>query len=410
MRRASSTLVLGTIKCQKLKAHVVKLVNTLHSGCSELKLLEVRVFSWAQSNPVYNWIFFVFTMNVTFLHTISYHREINNLITDISLSVKDSDFVFFEYPCLRESNNILFQIYKFRKHLKKDRIDVVHVYDYIDAYLTILATKGLNVKIVYSDYSYHDNLRGFKRQICKKVFRKVDHIIFQSEVHKNYKEKKYNLNQGKCSKLFHAFCYERFDNYDFKSVRDEFFIDDLRYLIGTMGDFTPHCDMMSVFKMVKKLRRTGRNFTCVVAGGQVEEYDTYYDTCKYFYLIQGLDNYITYMGRRDDDANLLNQFDVFVYTSAREVVALPVIEAMISGVNVVVNDCEMIREITCNGKYASLYESDNDLDFAVKTRDVLLNLEDNKLISQVVKEETRLIFSMERHIKGLKNIYSKIIK
>ena len=46
MRRASSTLVLGT---QKLKAHVVKLVNTLHSGCSELKLLEVRVFSWAQT-------------------------------------------------------------------------------------------------------------------------------------------------------------------------------------------------------------------------------------------------------------------------------------------------------------------------------------------------------------------------
>ena len=46
MRRASSTLVLGTQKL--LKAHVVKLVNTLHSGCSELKLLEVRVFSWAQ--------------------------------------------------------------------------------------------------------------------------------------------------------------------------------------------------------------------------------------------------------------------------------------------------------------------------------------------------------------------------
>ena len=36
-------------KYQKLNAHVVKLVNTLHSGCSELKLLEVRVFSWAQA-------------------------------------------------------------------------------------------------------------------------------------------------------------------------------------------------------------------------------------------------------------------------------------------------------------------------------------------------------------------------
>ncbi len=50
MRHASSTLVLGTNGIQEIppKAHVVKLVNTLHSGCSELKLLEVRVFSWAQ--------------------------------------------------------------------------------------------------------------------------------------------------------------------------------------------------------------------------------------------------------------------------------------------------------------------------------------------------------------------------
>ena len=50
MRRVSSTLVLGTQGIQEIppKAHVVKLVNTLHSGCSERTLLEVRVFSWAR--------------------------------------------------------------------------------------------------------------------------------------------------------------------------------------------------------------------------------------------------------------------------------------------------------------------------------------------------------------------------
>lgn len=348
-------------------------------------------------------------MNVTFLHTTSSHREIKDLISDISSNVKTSDFAFFDHPCLREGKNILLQIYKFRKYLKINKIDIVHVYDYIDAYLVMLASKGLSVKIVFSDYSYHDDLKGLKYRICKNVFGKVDYVIFQSEIHKKYIIKKYQLDQEKCSKLFHAFCYKRFDSYLFSSIRDEFFIEDLRYLIGTIGDFTPHRDMMSVFKMVKKLRRTGRNFTCVVAGGQVEEYDHYYDTCKYYYLLQGLDNYITYMGRRYDDANLLSQLDVFVYNSAREVVALPVIEAMISGVNVVVNDCDMIREITCNGKYASLYKDNDSSDFAVKTRYALLDLEDNKLISQVVKEETRIIFSIERHIKGLKQIYSKII-
>ena len=199
------------------------------------------------------------------------------------------------------------------------------------------------------------------------------------------------------------------DNYEYKSVRDEFFIDDFRYLIGTIGDFTPEHNIMSIFKMIKKLRRTGRNFTCVVAGGQIEEYDTYYNSCKYYYLIQGLDNYITYIGKRDDDANLLNQLDLFVYSSGKEPIAIPVIEAMTQGVNVVANDCDMIREISFNGKYAVMYEEDNDKDFALKTREVLLNLEDNKLISQVVKEETREIYSIKRHISALRNIYSTII-
>ena len=47
------------------KAHVVKLVNTLHSGCSERTLLEVRVFSWARKTEIgYSPIFFCFTITL----------------------------------------------------------------------------------------------------------------------------------------------------------------------------------------------------------------------------------------------------------------------------------------------------------------------------------------------------------
>ncbi len=348
-------------------------------------------------------------MRVTFLHTIPYRYEINNLILDISLNVKKKDFQFFDYPCLHTSGNILLNLFRLRRFIKVNKIDVIHVYDYIDAYLVSRIIGGLNVKVVFSDYYYHDDLSGFKNHIYKTVLKKIDSIILQSESHKNYLADSYNISLEKCSKLYHAFCFKRFDGFEYKSVRDEFFIDDLRYLIATIGDFTPQRNMMSVFKMVKKLRRTGRNFTCVVAGDQVDEHDSNYNACKYYYILQGLDNYITFMGKRQDDANILSQLDLFVYSSGRETVAIPVIEAMASGVNVVANDSDMIREITFNGKYAMLYEDNNDLDFAMKAREVLLNLEDYKMISQVVKEETRQIFSIDKHIDGLKQIYSKII-
>ncbi len=356
------------------------------------------------SNPVNSWIFF-YIMRILFLHTIPYRYEINNLILDVSLNVKKTDFRIFTFPCLWSSGNVLVNLFKLRNYIKENNIDIIHVYDYTDAYLLLKIVGKLKVKVVYSDYYYHDELKGVRHHIYKTVLKGVNHIIFQSESHKKYLMNLYDIASYKCSKLYHAFCFKRFDDFDYKSIRDEFFIDDLRYLIGTIGDFTPQRDMMSIFKMVKKLRRTGRNFTCVIAGGQVEEYDDNYDSCKYYYLIQGLDNYITYMGRREDDANLLSQMDLFVYNSAREAIAIPVVEAMLSGVNVVVNDCEMIREITSNGKYATLYEDNNDKDFAMKSRDVLLDLEDYKMISQVVKEETRQIFSIDRHIEGLRHIY-----
>ena len=348
-------------------------------------------------------------MRTVFLHTIPCRYEVNNLILDISLNVKKTDFQFFEFPCLWSSGHFLVNLFKLKRFVKKNRIDVIHVYDYVDAYLVLKIAKGLNVKVIFSDYSYHDDLNGIKSRICKKVLKKVDYIIFQSEAHKKHMMNSFGVNPDKCSKLYHAFCFKRFDGFDYKSVRDEFFIDDLRYLIGTIGDFTPQRNMLSVFKMVKKLRRTGRNFTCVFAGDQVDEYDSNYNDCKYYYILQGLDNYITYMGRREDDANVLSQLDLFVYNSAKEPIAIPVIEAMASGTNVVVNDCEMIREITSNGKYAVLYENDNDMDFATKVRGVLLDLEDYELISQVVKEETRQIFSIEKHICGLKQIYLKLL-
>ena len=131
--------------------------------------------------------------------------------------------------------------------------------------------------------------------------------------------------------------------------------------------------------MVKKLRKSGRNFTCVVSGGLNEKDDAYFDECKYYYLIQGLENYVTYVGDRKDTNNYLSQLDAFVYHSDDESVALSVIEAMMMGINVVVNDNEMIKEITYNGKYATLYKTKDAVDFAEKTRDILNNLEDYKL-------------------------------
>lgn len=349
-------------------------------------------------------------MKVLFLHTNPYHQYIDGLIGDILPNIKLKDIQSFEmsYPDFKFYD--FFKMYKLRNFVKTNKIDVVQTYHYVDAYYVLKVCKGLNVKVVYSDYSPHDEFKGFDEMMRRYVLSNADAIIFPTNSHKDYTVSKYALDGGKCFKLFHAFSVKRLDSYDFASVRDEYFIDDFRYLIGTVGDFTPEHNVMNVFKMVRKLRRTGRNFTCVVAGDELEEYESFYNDCRYYYLVQGLDNYITYGGRRCDTSNFISQLDAFVYHSDTEAVAIPVIEAMLCGANVIVNDNEMIREITSNGKYASLYKTDSPEDFALKTRDVLTNLDDNRMIAEVVKEECRAIFSIEKHIHGLRDIYLNVLK
>ncbi len=347
-------------------------------------------------------------MRIAFLHTDHKSVEINNLISDIFLSVSENDFDCVEYNCLfGKDKNFIKEIFRFYKFLKNNKIDVVHTYSYIDAYIALKLCKRLNIRVVFSNYFYHDELKGFKKKIFHNVVKNTT-MIFQTETQKKHYLSKYQLDDNEHFKLFHAFNFERYDSYEFKSLRDEFFIEDLKYLIATLGDFSPEHDVLNIFKMVKKLRRSGRNFICLIAGDMLDEYDSYYDDCRYYYLIQGLDNYISYIGHRNDHSNILSQLDAFLYHSDNEAVALPVIEALISGANVIVNESEMIKELTFNGKYATLYKTKDEKDFAEKTRDVLNNLEDYRLISEVVKEECRNIFSIENHIFGLKNIYSKL--
>ena len=66
-----------------------------------------------------------------------------------------------------------------------------------------------------------------------------------------------------------------------------------------------------------------------ITDDMIEKYDFYFDDCKYYYLVHGLDNYVNYIGHRYDSVNFLSQLDVFVYHTDNEPISLPIIQAMI---------------------------------------------------------------------------------
>ncbi|MBR5781478.1 MAG: glycosyltransferase [Bacteroidales bacterium] len=349
-------------------------------------------------------------MRIALLHTNPYYQEIEDLILDIVSHPKNKDLQFFEFHSADFKWFRIRRLFQLRSFLKKNNIDIIHTYHYHEAFYALMAAKGLGIKVVYSSYFYHDDLKACYKWMFEYVLKNVDSIIFQSDVHKDRVIAQYKLNPERHFKLYHGFSPYRFDNFCYNSLRDELFIDDFKFVIGSHGDFTPEHGLMNIMKMIKKLRKTGRNFVCLLSGEQNDENDAYFNDCKYYYLLQGLDNYINFIGRRYDIANYMSQLDVFLYHSDNETVALPVMQALIAGANVVANDNEMIREICSGGKYATLYKSDDIDDFAEKTRMVLNDIEEFQLIAETVQEECRIIFGIDRHIAGLIDVYSKVNK
>ncbi len=87
---------------------------------------------------------------------------------------------------------------------------------------------------------------------------------------------------------------------------------------------------------------------------------------------------------------------------------------MASALPVVVNDWEVMKEITGQGKYASLYETGNVEDCLSK----ILALNQKKVADAdcLKEDETRIskeireMYSIENHIRGLYDIYKSCSK
>jgi len=115
---------------------------------------------------------------------------------------------------------------------------------------------------------------------------------------------------------------------------------------------------------------------------------------------------------RQDVPELLMQMDGFVYSSVSDTFGIAVVEAMAAGLPVIVNDWEVMREITNDGAWATLYRSNDAEDCADKIDKLIHELRTNR--EQVMQRcesiahEVRAKFSIENHIRQLEQIYNSL--
>ena len=314
---------------------------------------------------------------------------------------------------------------RLRRLLLKERVSVVHAQQAIDCLYAVLATWGTDIRVVETFHGFDFGAGKRARWLNRLSIRMADAVCFVSGTQHDYFIRRYGL-QKQLSKL-----HVVYNGVDFSKLDDPKAVPDFLSETGpaTAGNFGNHAAAVplsgirlamvgnfvrvraqnSICRSIRLLREQGHtNFDFFFIGKRDEAEPWRYDDCVRYCRENGLGN-VHFLGGRGDVPAILQHIDGFVYATDHDTFGIAVVEAMAAGVPVVVNDWQVMTEITHDGQWAALYRTGDYADCARAVSGLIEHLPDRKRKAAAIAPEVRAAFSIERHINRLAEIYDKII-
>jgi glycosyltransferase involved in cell wall biosynthesis len=253
--------------------------------------------------------------------------------------------------------------------------------------------------------------------ILKFIIKRTDVNIFVSETQRQYYQQQYSLKSEKQQVVYNGISFDKLDtlthqmtsNHPMSNLRDELHILPGTLLIGSVGNFVPVRDQLTLCHFLKLLNEQEVDFHFVFVGKRAENTPDLYDNCYSFCQQNELSDKVSFLGSRNDVPLLLSQLDAFLYATDHDTFGIAVVEAMAVGVPVFVNDWEVMTEITDKGKYAMLYKTKDEVDLLQQFMLFLQGKATYKAKAQEAARFVREMYSVEKHIENLKQMYERLM-
>lgn len=372
---------------------IVYLLGSLNRGGTETLLLDV--LRNAKQND---------------LDAMGIYRKQGSLESDF----RQSGVEMLQLPV---EKNLLAYLIRLRRLLVRNKISIVHAQQPLDALFAWLACLGTGLKVILTFHGYDFNDKKKRVSILKFIIKRTDANIFVSETQRQYYQQQYSLKSEKQTVVYNGISFDKLDVSTTRTatsnctsdkiLRDELQISPDRLLIGSVGNFVPVRDQLSLCRFLKLLNEQEVDFHFIFVGKRAENKPDLYDDCYNFCQQNHLLNKVSFLGSRNDVPAILQQLDAFLYATAHDTFGIAVVEAMAIGIPVFVNDWEVMAEITDKGKYATLYKTKDEVDLL---QQFMLFLQDKTPYKIKALEAARFVhemYSIEKHIENLKQVYSR---
>jgi glycosyltransferase involved in cell wall biosynthesis len=296
-----------------------------------------------------------------------------------------------------------------RRLLIRQSITIVHAQQPIDAIYARLATIGTTIKVVSTFHGYDLAAGKWTKKMVRWIIRRTDLNIFVSNAQKEYYQQQYTFSKVKSATVYNGIAFDKLTQLCCtNALRKEFEINAETLLLGSVGNFGAVRDQFTICQFLKRLKVQGVDFRFLFVGKKNKGEESLYDQCVGFCNENGLTDSVLFLGSRSDVPAILSQLDAFVYSTDHDTFGIAVIEAMATGLPVFVNDWNVMREISEDGKYAHLYQTKEPANlleiFLPFIADKATYKKDAQTAARWVKEK----FSIQQHLRRLSEEYKKL--
>ncbi len=297
-----------------------------------------------------------------------------------------------------------------RKLLKQENVDIIHAQTLTNGVIAILVSLFTHIKVVVSFHGFfYSSLMVLFRHF---IMWNADALVFVSQFVRDwYVKNSLGCPKAHCNVVYNGINFDKFQiQYEEPDIIRENRLRNSGNLQFVMvGNFVSGRSQMVICKSLKILKDKGiQNLDFYFVGKRVDNEANLYDDCVKYCSDNDLLDFVHFVGSRGDIPAILQYVDGFVYSTNDDTFGIAVVEAMVAGVPVIVNDWGVMKEITNNGEFATLFATRNEKDCALKIQELVESIEMYRLNAINRVNKVKEMYSIENHINGLSKVYDNL--
>ncbi len=303
---------------------------------------------------------------------------------------------------ITRKGSLLRYMWQLRKAINNQQIDILHSQTASNTLILSLCLIGCKKRIITTIHSFSFlNASELYKRFVLAVSEKV---LFVSNYQMNMYIQEYPSRlRKKCSVLYNGIDSTKFEKkYD---VPDIYQNARTVMKLCVVGNIRQARTYEVIIEAMHRLRLEGiKNIGLYIVGNTPKEEKYLLDYYKNLCNEYGIDDIVHFVGGRNDVPAILQHSDIYIMSSI-ETFGISIVEAMMSGVPVIVNDFDVMKEVTGDGKLAMLYKTNDATDLFEKLQLMMRNIDQYKNQAADRIKFVKSTYSLTHCVNKLYNLY-----